>query len=316
MSGSDPEIEQLRAGVNCAALLERLPPVWQLDRKESTRRCLKYRRGKGEALIVNHDGRGWWDVHSNAKGDVFDLVQFLEPSLNFGHVRRVLRSFVGVAPTFPEALRSRNSSASVLPLAERWRRRPPLRRGSPAWRYLTDARCLPVSVMMAAIAADIVREGPYGSAWFAHRDDAGTVTHIEIRGPDFKGALSGGTKTLFRLPGSIGVITRLAVSEGAINALSLAALENIRPNTLYVATGGGMGPETISALKRLLQALALHNYPRLVVATDGDAAGERYATRLHELVGAAGVPSERLHPPPGHEDWNALLQAQAGRVRR
>jgi hypothetical protein len=40
--------------------------------------------------------------------------------------------------------------------------------------------------MMAAIAADVVREGPYGSAWFAHRDDAGMVTHIEIRGPTSK----------------------------------------------------------------------------------------------------------------------------------
>jgi hypothetical protein len=47
------------------------------------------------------------------------------------------------------------------------------------------------------------------------------------------------------------VIPRLAVSEGAINALSLAALENIRPDTLYVATGGGMVPETIGRLERL-----------------------------------------------------------------
>lgn len=142
------------------------------------------------------------------------------------------------------------------------------------------------------------------------------MTHIEIRGPDFKGALSGGTKTLFRLPGSTGVIPRVAVSEGAINALSLAALENIRPDTLYVATGGGMGPETIGALERLLQALTRHGGARHVAATDGDAPGERYATRLHELAGTAGVPSERLHPPPGHKDWNVLLQAQAGRDGR
>ena len=42
-------------------LLERLPPVWRLDRVESTRRSLKYRRSKGEIVIVNHDERGWWD---------------------------------------------------------------------------------------------------------------------------------------------------------------------------------------------------------------------------------------------------------------
>ncbi|MDQ6702144.1 MAG: hypothetical protein M3Z96_03045 [Pseudomonadota bacterium] len=53
MTQYDPEIELLRAQVNCAALLEKLPPVWLLDRKESTKSCLKYRRGKSEILIVN-----------------------------------------------------------------------------------------------------------------------------------------------------------------------------------------------------------------------------------------------------------------------
>ena len=75
MSEQDTEIEWLKAEVNCAALLERLPPVWRLDRAESTRRSLKYRRGEGEIVIVNHDGRGWWDPLSEAKGDIFTLVR-------------------------------------------------------------------------------------------------------------------------------------------------------------------------------------------------------------------------------------------------
>ena len=32
MSEQDAEIERLKASVSCAALLERLPPVWRLDR--------------------------------------------------------------------------------------------------------------------------------------------------------------------------------------------------------------------------------------------------------------------------------------------
>ena len=83
MSEQDAEIEWLKASVSCAALLERLPPVWRLDRAESTRRSLKYRRGEGEIVIVNHDGRGWWDPLSEAKGDIFTLVQHLDPGLNF-----------------------------------------------------------------------------------------------------------------------------------------------------------------------------------------------------------------------------------------
>jgi hypothetical protein len=116
MQAEDAELEQFRRGVNCAALLEGWSPSWRLDRKESTRRALKYRREEGEVLIVNHDGRGWWDPQSAAKGDIFDLVQYLDPNLNFGQVRRELRRFVGVAPTFPPALSDRAKSDPVVPI--------------------------------------------------------------------------------------------------------------------------------------------------------------------------------------------------------
>src|SRR5580658_240557 len=110
MSGQDAEIQQLKASVSCAALLERLPPVWRLDRAASTRRCLKYRRGEGEIVIVNHDGRGWWAPLSDRKGDIFTLVRHLDPGLNFGEARRMLRGFVGIAPAYPEALRARGAT--------------------------------------------------------------------------------------------------------------------------------------------------------------------------------------------------------------
>ena len=101
MTGYDPEIETLRDKVHCAVVLERTPPPWSLDRRESTRLSLKYRRGKGEILIVSHAGRGWWDPTSDAKGDVFALVQRLEPGLTFGHVRKRLRALAGLSPIFP-----------------------------------------------------------------------------------------------------------------------------------------------------------------------------------------------------------------------
>ena len=81
MTGHDEELDHLRAGVNCATLPEKLSSGWTLDRRESTRRTLKYRRA-GEILIVNHDGRGWWDPLSEAKGDVFNLVQHFDRSSN------------------------------------------------------------------------------------------------------------------------------------------------------------------------------------------------------------------------------------------
>ena len=74
MSGQDAELELLKSGVSCATVLEQLPPPWRLDRRESTRGALKYRRGDGEVLIVSHQGKGWWDPMSDARGSVIDLV--------------------------------------------------------------------------------------------------------------------------------------------------------------------------------------------------------------------------------------------------
>ena len=143
MSGHDAELDQFRQGVSCAVLLERATPPWQLDRKGSTRRALKYRRQEGEVVIVNHDGRGWWDPQGSAKGDVFDLVQFLDPGLNFGQVRKALRPFVGLSPTYPEALPKRAVSQPDRPLPERWAARLRLRLGSRGWDYLAGARAIP-----------------------------------------------------------------------------------------------------------------------------------------------------------------------------
>jgi Protein of unknown function (DUF3991)/Toprim-like len=307
MKPDDLEIEQLKAGVNCAALLERLPPFWRLDRKESTRHCLKYRRGEGEILIVNHEGRGWWDPQSDRKGDAFSLVQYLDPTLNFGQARQVLRQFTGLAPAFPECLPRRHRRLPEIPIPERWASRARLQPRSPAWRYLNRARFLPVAVLHAAIAADMIREGAYGSAWFVHRDDDGDPSHVEIRGPGFRSALAGGRKTLFRLDGGPQPI-RLALAEAPIDALSLAAWEEIRADTIYAASGGGMGPGTIDAICTILHRLAGIAGAELASAADADRAGERYAAWHEALANSAGVPFTRLAPPVENGDWNDALK--------
>jgi hypothetical protein len=69
------DLEALRAKVSCEAALENAG--YEIDHKQSTRRAVKYRHGSNIA-IVTHDGRGWFDPLSDNKGDVFELVMFLE----------------------------------------------------------------------------------------------------------------------------------------------------------------------------------------------------------------------------------------------
>jgi hypothetical protein len=307
MNGPDEEVERLRMGVSCATLLEKMAPGWALDRRESTKRCLKYRRGE-EVVIVNHDGRGWWDPKSTAKGDVFNLVQHLDGSLNFGEVRKILRPFVGISPVFPEMLREHRRDRPDLPIAERWSQRPKLQRNSRAWRYLTEIRHLPPAILLQAITADVVREGFYGSGWFAHRDDDGAVSHIEVRGPDFKGSLRGGTKVLFRFGAAAEPPRRMAVAEAPIDALSLAAIDDLRSDTIYLATDGGMGPSTLSAIRGGLAAIVATGGGVLCSAVDANTAGERYAVQHFKLAEAAGISFERLRPPIPGGDWNEVLK--------
>jgi hypothetical protein len=167
----------------------------------------------------------------------------------------------------------------------------------------------------ATISAGMLREGPYASAWFAHHDHDGQLTGIEMRGPDYRGFSPGGTKTLFRLPGRLRTstvpTTRMIVTEAPIDAMSVAALEHLRADTLYVATAGGMGPGTIAALERELWALSTQEGGQLVIATDADAAGDGYASRLTEMADAIDLRSTRLRPA-GANDWNDVLKKGRG----
>ncbi len=85
--------------------------------------------------------------------------------------------------------------------------------------------------------------------WAKHVDEAGSVIGWEERGPDWRGFSTGGAKVLFRF--GMNDARRICVTEAVIDALSLAAIEQTRPDTLHVSTGGGWStatrpPQTLS----------------------------------------------------------------------
>jgi hypothetical protein len=93
-----------------------------------------------------------------AKGDIFGLVQFLNPSLTFGEMRKVLRPSIGLSPAFPVHERLSAKPTPDVPCAVKWERRRLPRPGSPTWRHLTETRHLPALVVSAAISAGMLRE--------------------------------------------------------------------------------------------------------------------------------------------------------------
>lgn len=289
------DLEALRAKVSCEALLERAG--YEIDLKESTRRAVKFRRG-GNIVIATHDGRGWFDPLSDEKGDVFGLAMFLD-RLPFPSAVKAVGSLVGFDPSRPkwEALRSLQPIEGI---NERWLGRRVPSPGSAAWRYLCSDRWIPTTILRQAIREGALREGPQGSMWAAHVDGDARVIGWEERGPEWRGFSTGGSKLLFRLGRTDA--RRLCVTEAAIDAMSLAALEGQREQTLYLSTGGGWSSATDDALAML----GARPGARFVAATDADPQGQAYANRLRALADKVGCDWQRLAPPA--DDWNDALQ--------
>ncbi|MCJ9730898.1 DUF3991 and toprim domain-containing protein [Bradyrhizobium sp. PRIMUS42] len=288
------EIEELRQKVGCAALLEK--DGWKVDVKESTRRAIKYRRDSN-IIIVIHEGRGWFDPLSPAKGDVFSLAEHLGAD-GFVEACDRVADMVGFLPKAP-AWRRPARLKELGSIAERWGNRLKPRSGSRAWRYLTDERGLPADIVTQAVACDRLREGPKGSMWAAHCNSAGVLTGWEERGPAWRGFASDGAKDLFRF-GSVRS-ERICITEAAIDAMSLAAIEVHRSDTLYVSTGGGWSPATEEAIRSLAQRANA----RLVAATDNNRQGDVYADRVRAIAADASAQYARLRPCAG--DWNEDL---------
>ncbi len=297
------EIEKIREAVSCAAVLEQAG--FALDVKESTRRAVKFRRAS-EIIIVTHEGRGWFDPLSEDKGDVFTLVALLE-RLSFPDAVDRAGELVGYQAT-PIVWKKVSANVEPANVTARWQARRLPGTGSGAWRYLSWSRAIPASILRPAIAQGNLREGPFGSMWAAHRDNSGSVVGWEERGPDWRGFSTGGNKVLFRFGAPDAF--RLCVTEAAIDAMSLAAIDGLQDGSLYLSTGGGWSPRTEAALVELLAAPdAL-----LVCATDGNRQGDAFAERLQVLAAQHDRRSVRLRPPA--EDWNEVLKERKNEKAR
>lgn len=292
------ELTELRQRVDCRTVLERAG--WEMDGKESSRRAVKYRQGAGRIVIVTHEGKGWFDPLDDKRGDVIALAQHVWGG-TLGHARKNLRPLAGIAPK----LVSLRQGAEAVPIEgdSLWQQARPLRPGSQGWAYLTGERGLPAHTIERALAVGALREGVYGTMWAQHQGASGHITGWEMRGPKYKGFAKGGTKTLFWL-GHPPVADRIVVTESAIDAMSLASIEDWPSGTLYASTGGGFGPETEAALRGLLP-----RHAQLVAATDQGMGGDLLASRLHELARSCGVECIRFFPQA--KDWNAQLTSTA-----
>ena len=274
------EIEELREKVGCAALLEK--EGWKVDIKESTRRAIKYRRDS-KIVIVIHDGRGWFDPLSTAKGDVFSLAEHLGAD-GFADACDRVADVVGFVPSAPAWQRPAKPKAACL------------HRGALATSLRTSARLpdLALSDRRAAHPRSHHRRCrcPWPAAGGPARQHVGGAQQIPAApSPAGRSVARAGAALRPAAPRSCfawapPIAQRICVTEAAVDAMSLAALEELRDDTLYVSTGGGWAPATEDAIR----ALARRANVLLVAATDNNRQGEVYAGRILCHRGGSRIP--------------------------
>ena len=153
----------------------------------------------------------------------------------------------------------------------------------------------------------LIRCDRSGRVLFAHRDRHRALTGFEIGPPDgARRFATGGTRSLFALcAGTAGDLRALVITEGAVNALSLAQIERCPTHHAFLSTAGA--PSQRQCRQIGLAARRLPNLGTVILAQDHDAAGERQAETVRERARIPPHVTFRRHRPPENTDWNDIV---------
>ena len=128
--------------------------------KESTRRAIKYRRDSN-IIIVIHEGRGWFDPLSPAKGDVFSLAEHLGAG-GFAEACDRVADVVGFVPSCAGLARPQGRRRSR-PSPSGWAYTVQSRGPARASLALSDRRArIPDGIIAAAVVARSAARGSAG----------------------------------------------------------------------------------------------------------------------------------------------------------
>ena len=149
----------------------------------------------------------------------------------------------------------------------------------------------------------------------AHRL-AGQVSHVEIRGPDYKGSLTGGTKDPVPVRAEAGSSAPIGDRRGTDRRFSLFSLavpeQHPAADTLLRRhPPAAWDPARSRHCRRSSPNSARSPDGVVASAADANTAGDRHTDHHAVLAGAAGVRFIRLRPPKGL-DFNGVLRKGRG----
>ncbi|HEX3982818.1 MAG TPA: DUF3991 domain-containing protein [Acidisoma sp.] len=282
---------------------------YALDRRESWRGSAVMRRGKSDKIIVKRMPNGhyvYFSVHHDQdNGTIIDFVQFRQPGLGLGQVRKQLRPWIGrteAIPLYPELERTAAKDRRAVEAAYQ---RMDVALAHP---YLVRERRLPPALLASERFAGRIRIDERNNAIFGHEDEQG-LCGFEKKNRHFTGFPEGGTKGLWASH-DFPADCRLVFAEAAINALSYAALFS-DPEARYRSIGGRPNPEQPGLIRAAI--LRMPPAAEIIAAMDNDKVGLELAAMVGQAVTLTGRTdlAFRMHvPEPEGADWNDIQKAR------
>ena len=296
MKNSNTEIERFKTEIDLARYLE--SQGWQKDKYASCRSSAVLMNGQDKIVVGRQRGNF---VYKNTKveGDQGSIIDYIQrrQGLNMGQVRKFLRP--ALKGDF-KPLHDWKAPAYAVDQAQAcWVR------GQEVFDfdYLKGRGIDPATVQ--AYNSAIRQDPATKDLYFLHHGQQG-FSGYEIKKPDNTGRFSaGGEKTFFPLQrAGAGTVSRVVVTETALDALSYAQVEGMRKDTAYVSMAGNPSEDQLSQLRALC---GQHRVQSVVLAHDKDKGGDQQAERCQDVLRGAQAKVTRDTPAAG-KDWNELLQ--------
>ena len=277
-----------------------------------------------DSIRVKPDGSHFWrnselaGGNSNAKGDVFDFVKYMElyfngAELSFPEVCKKIEAFLGNVPV--EDWKPYN------PTKEKVKFRPPWRakRSPMAFKYLCDQRHISSSVVIEMLRRKVIFQEKDNKKYpdrknlvFAGYDKGHMVYAQRCRTDDCESH-----RRRFEVKGSdCNICWRylsektsdtLVVFEAVIDALSymtMCEMEHINYKDFdFISTNG------VNKLNSVMSLVKKNKYSRIIVCFDNDKAGRQAYEALVDLLNTFGFEGRIINKAPEEEgfDMNDLL---------
>ncbi len=270
---------------------------YRIDRKSSSVNSKVMKSPAGEKIVImtDQDGHGIYFNVNDKEADSGSIIDFHQKRTgdNLGQTRKALRQFGGFADVqdykaYTKPARTDKNTAQVAHAyasAEFTDSHP----------YLLQERKISAETLRDSRFAQSVKIDRRGNALFPHYNGSG-ISGYEIKNTNFTGFAKGGTRGVW-YSANITRADRVVIVESAIDALSHAELKKTGQETAYISIAGSMSPAQLELIKRLSDR-------QVIIATDNDTAGNKYAKQIKEVI-----PTAEREIAQG-KDWNADLQAQ------